>query len=94
MVGPGAPFGAEVPPPPGANDWERFVAFTGTRPASAGSRRAASSRRPGVLCLPASVRLCRAPASTGLAQRSSRATPGAWTIADVPTASKTSHIAA
>jgi uncharacterized protein (TIGR03086 family) len=32
MVGPGAPFGAEVPPPPGANDWERFVAFTGRDP--------------------------------------------------------------
>jgi uncharacterized protein (TIGR03086 family) len=32
MVGPGAPFGAEVPPPPGANDWERFAAFTGRNP--------------------------------------------------------------
>ena len=32
MVGPGAPFGAEVPPPPGADDWERFVAFTGRDP--------------------------------------------------------------
>jgi hypothetical protein len=32
-VAPGAPFGAEVPRF-GANDWERFVAFTG--PASAG----------------------------------------------------------
>jgi uncharacterized protein (TIGR03086 family) len=32
MVGPGAPFGAEVPPPSGANDWERFVAFTGRHP--------------------------------------------------------------
>jgi len=32
MVGPGAPFGAEVPQPPGANDWERFVAFTGRDP--------------------------------------------------------------
>ena len=32
LVGPGAPFGAEVPPPPGANDWERFVAFTGRDP--------------------------------------------------------------
>jgi uncharacterized protein (TIGR03086 family) len=32
MVGPGAPFGAEVPPPPGATDWERFVAFTGRDP--------------------------------------------------------------
>jgi uncharacterized protein (TIGR03086 family) len=32
MVGPGAPFGAEVPPPPGAGAWERFVAFTGRDP--------------------------------------------------------------
>jgi len=32
MVGPGAPFGAEVPPPSGADAWERFVAFTGRDP--------------------------------------------------------------
>jgi len=32
MVGPGSPFGAEVPPPPGADDWDRFVAFTGRDP--------------------------------------------------------------
>jgi uncharacterized protein (TIGR03086 family) len=32
MVGPGTPFGAEVHPPPGADDWERFVAFTGRDP--------------------------------------------------------------
>jgi len=32
MVGPGAPFGAEVPPPPGAGDWERLVAFMGRDP--------------------------------------------------------------
>lgn len=32
MVGPGAPFGAEVPPPSGADTWERFVAFTGRDP--------------------------------------------------------------
>lgn len=31
-VGPGSPFGAEVPPPPGADDWERFIAFTGRDP--------------------------------------------------------------
>lgn len=31
-VGPGAPFGDELPPPPGADDWERFVAFTGRDP--------------------------------------------------------------
>jgi uncharacterized protein (TIGR03086 family) len=32
MVEPGAPFGAEVPPPPGADDWERLAAFTGRDP--------------------------------------------------------------
>lgn len=32
MVRPGAPFAPEVPPPPGANGWERFVAFTGRDP--------------------------------------------------------------
>ncbi len=32
MGGPGAPFGTEVPPPLGADDWERFVAFTGRDP--------------------------------------------------------------
>jgi uncharacterized protein (TIGR03086 family) len=32
MVGPGAPFGAEVHPPPSSDDWERFVAFTGRDP--------------------------------------------------------------
>jgi uncharacterized protein (TIGR03086 family) len=37
MVGPGAPFGAEVPPPPGANDWERFAAFTGRDPRARGT---------------------------------------------------------
>lgn len=31
-VGPGSPFGAEVAPPPDADDWERFVAFTGRDP--------------------------------------------------------------
>lgn len=35
MVGPGAPFGAEVHPPPGSRDWERFVAFTGRDPRAA-----------------------------------------------------------
>lgn len=29
MVEPGAPFGVEVPPPPGADDWERLAAFMG-----------------------------------------------------------------
>jgi uncharacterized protein (TIGR03086 family) len=28
----GTPFGAEVSPPPGAGDWERFAAFTGRDP--------------------------------------------------------------
>ncbi len=31
-VGPGSPFGAEVSPPEGADDWERFIAFTGRDP--------------------------------------------------------------
>jgi uncharacterized protein (TIGR03086 family) len=32
MVEPGAPFGAEVPPPRGADDWERLAAFMGRDP--------------------------------------------------------------
>ena len=32
MLEPGSPFGAEVPPPPGANDWERLAAFMGRDP--------------------------------------------------------------
>jgi uncharacterized protein (TIGR03086 family) len=32
MVATGSPFGAEVPPPPGANDWERLAAFMGRDP--------------------------------------------------------------
>jgi uncharacterized protein (TIGR03086 family) len=32
MVEPGAPFGAEVQPPPGADDWERLAAFMGRDP--------------------------------------------------------------
>jgi uncharacterized protein (TIGR03086 family) len=32
MVQPGPPFGAEVPPPPGADDWERLAAFMGRDP--------------------------------------------------------------
>ena len=32
MVGPGAPFGAEVDPDLGADDWERFAAFMGRDP--------------------------------------------------------------
>ena len=32
LVEPGAPFGAEMPPPPGANDWERLAAFMGRDP--------------------------------------------------------------
>ncbi len=31
-VEPGSPFGAEVSPPRGADDWERFAAFTGRNP--------------------------------------------------------------
>jgi uncharacterized protein (TIGR03086 family) len=32
MVEPGSPFGAEVPPPPAADDWERLAAFMGRDP--------------------------------------------------------------
>ena len=32
MVGPGAPFGAEVHPAPGADDWGRLAAFMGRDP--------------------------------------------------------------
>jgi hypothetical protein len=32
MAGPGTPFGAEVPPPLGADDWERLAAFMGRNP--------------------------------------------------------------
>ena len=32
MVEPGSPFGEEVPPPPGADDWERLAAFMGRDP--------------------------------------------------------------
>jgi uncharacterized protein (TIGR03086 family) len=32
IAGPGAPFGAEVPTAPGADDWERLAAFTGRDP--------------------------------------------------------------
>jgi hypothetical protein len=32
MVEPGAPFGAEVQPALGANDWERLAAFMGRDP--------------------------------------------------------------
>jgi uncharacterized protein (TIGR03083 family) len=32
MVDPGAPFGTEVRPAPGADDWERLAAFTGRDP--------------------------------------------------------------
>ena len=32
MVEPGAPFGSEVTPPPGADDWERLAAFMGRDP--------------------------------------------------------------
>jgi uncharacterized protein (TIGR03086 family) len=39
MVEPGAPFGAEVPPPPGADNWECLAAFMGRDPrASLGYR--------------------------------------------------------
>jgi uncharacterized protein (TIGR03086 family) len=35
MVGPGAPFAAEVDPPPGADDWAHLAAFMGREPRTA-----------------------------------------------------------
>jgi uncharacterized protein (TIGR03086 family) len=35
MVEPGVPFGAEVHPPPGADDWQRLAAFSGRDPGPA-----------------------------------------------------------
>ena len=32
LIEPGSPFGAEVPPPPGADDWECLAAFMGRDP--------------------------------------------------------------
>jgi uncharacterized protein (TIGR03086 family) len=32
VVEPGSPFGEEVPPPPGADNWERLAAFVGRDP--------------------------------------------------------------
>jgi uncharacterized protein (TIGR03086 family) len=32
LVEPGAPFAAAVPPPPGADDWDRLAAFMGRDP--------------------------------------------------------------
>lgn len=32
LMGKGNPFGAEVPPPPDASEWERFAAFMGRSP--------------------------------------------------------------
>ena len=32
LVEPGSPFGAEVLPPPGSDDWERLAAFMGRDP--------------------------------------------------------------
>ncbi len=32
LAGPGVPFGAEVCPGPGADDWERLAAFMGRDP--------------------------------------------------------------
>jgi uncharacterized protein (TIGR03086 family) len=32
LLEPGSPFGEEVPPPPGADDWERLAAFMGRDP--------------------------------------------------------------
>ena len=54
MAGPGAPFGAEVSPAPGADDWERLAAFTGRDPGqrSVGkgrARRCAAARDRGLL---------------------------------------------
>ncbi len=38
MVEPGAPFGLEVQPPPGADDWERLAAFMGRDPRTSQGR--------------------------------------------------------
>jgi uncharacterized protein (TIGR03086 family) len=38
MAGPGVPFGAEVSPAPGADDWDRLAAFMGRDPRAAPSR--------------------------------------------------------
>ena len=35
MVEVGTPYAAEVPPPPGADDWERLAAFMGRDPRAA-----------------------------------------------------------
>jgi uncharacterized protein (TIGR03086 family) len=38
MAGPGVPFGAQVSPAPGADDWERLAAFMGRDPRSTPGR--------------------------------------------------------
>ena len=32
LVEPGSPYGSELPPPPGADDWDRLAAFMGHDP--------------------------------------------------------------
>ena len=43
MVEPGAPFGAEISPAPGADDWERLAAFMGRDPRTTLGRQGASA---------------------------------------------------
>lgn len=45
MVATGSPFGAEVPPPPDADDWERLAAFMGREPRALLDRQRSDEKR-------------------------------------------------
>ena len=45
MVEPGAPFGPEVYPAPGADDWERLAAFMGRDPGQRSLSKGRAGRR-------------------------------------------------
>lgn len=64
-VGPGAPFGAEVPVPLDADDWERFAAFTGRYP------------RPSIAPASQAAEHPREPRASGQPPPSSRCSPTA-----------------